>query len=35
MELETLAMAASARTRDMNEGLAAFSAKRAPEFKGA
>ena len=35
MELETLAMAASARTQDMNEGLAAFSAKRAPQFKGA
>ena len=35
MELETLAMAASARTQDMNEGLAAFSAKRAPVFKGA
>lgn len=34
MELETLAMAASARTRDMNEGLAAFSAKRAPVFEG-
>ena len=35
MELETLAMAASSRTQDMNEGLAAFSAKRAPVFKGA
>ncbi len=35
MELETVAVAASARTQDMNEGLAAFSAKRAPEFKGA
>ena len=34
MEMETLAMAASARTRDMNEGLAAFSAKRAPVFEG-
>lgn len=35
MELETLALAASARTQDMNEGLAAFSAKRAPQFRGA
>ncbi|MCY4191448.1 MAG: enoyl-CoA hydratase-related protein [Rhodospirillaceae bacterium] len=34
MELETLSLAASARTADMNEGLTAFSAKRTPVFKG-
>lgn len=34
MELETLGLAASAKTSDMNEGLAAFTAKRKPVFEG-
>lgn len=34
MERETLGLAASAKTHDMNEGLAAFSGKRKPVFEG-
>jgi hypothetical protein len=34
MELETRAIADIARTRDSREGIAAFIAKRAPDFRG-
>jgi 2-(1,2-epoxy-1,2-dihydrophenyl)acetyl-CoA isomerase len=34
MELEAQAIADAARTRDAREGIAAFIAKRKPDFRG-